>query len=113
MGIYNYQWYFMSTAVIISIIVAYLIALTIYNFYQSRKVKNQEDMMVAGRSLGVTKMVFTLVCTWIGSGTFIAGAEFAFKAGWSALWMAAGAWVGIAIIYSANLRRETGTCSRK
>lgn len=81
------------------IILLYLIALTIYNFYQSRKVKTQEDMMVAGRSLGVTKMVFTLVCTWIGSGTFIAGAEFAYRAGWSSLWMPAGAWAGIAIIY--------------
>ncbi len=56
-------------------------------------------MMVAGRSLGITKMVFTLVCTWIGSGTFIAGAEFAYRAGWSSLWMPAGAWVGIFIIY--------------
>ena len=83
----------------IIIILAYLIALTIYNFMQSRKVKDQEDMMVAGRSLGVTKMVFTLVCTWIGSGTFIAGAEYAAKAGWSSLWMPAGAWVGIAVIY--------------
>ncbi len=83
----------------IFIILGYLIVLAIYNFMQSRKVKNQDDMMVAGRSLGVTKMVFTLVCTWIGSGTFIAGAEYAAKAGWSSLWMPAGAWVGIAVIY--------------
>jgi solute:Na+ symporter, SSS family len=83
----------------IIIILIYLVALTIYNFYKSRSVKTQEDMMVAGRSLGITKMVFTLVCTWIGSGTFIAGAEFAFRAGWSSLWMPAGAWVGIIVIY--------------
>ncbi len=87
----------MTTYIII--ILAYLIALTVYNFIQARKVKTQDDMMVAGRSLGVTKMVFTLVCTWIGSGTFIAGAEYAYRAGWSSLWMPAGAWVGIAIIY--------------
>jgi SSS family solute:Na+ symporter/sodium/proline symporter len=83
----------------IIIILAYLIALTVYNFIQAKKVKTQDDMMVAGRSLGVTKMVFTLVCTWIGSGTFIAGAEYAYRAGWSSMWMPAGAWVGIAIIY--------------
>lgn len=83
----------------ILIILAYLIALAVYNFVQARKVKTQDDMMVAGRSLGVTKMVFTLVCTWIGSGTFIAGAEYAYRAGWSSMWMPAGAWVGIAIIY--------------
>ncbi|NOY05208.1 MAG: sodium:solute symporter family protein [Chlorobi bacterium] len=87
----------MNTYIII--IIAYLIALTIYNFYHAKKVKTQDDMMVAGRSLGITKMVFTLVCTWIGSGTFIAGAEYAYRAGWSSLWMPAGAWVGIAVIY--------------
>lgn len=81
------------------IILLYLVGLAVYNYLQSRKVRSQDDMMVAGRSLGVTKMVFTLVCTWIGSGTFIAGAEYAFRAGWSSLWMPAGAWVGIGIIY--------------
>jgi SSS family solute:Na+ symporter/sodium/proline symporter len=83
----------------ILIILLYLAGLTIYNFIKSRAVRNQEDMMVAGRSLGLTRMVFTLVCTWIGSGTFIAGAEYAYKAGWSSLWLPAGAWFGIAVIY--------------
>lgn len=83
----------------ITIILCYLLALSIMNFWKSRKVKSQDDMMVAGRSIPITKMVFTLICTWIGSGTFIAGAEFAAKAGWSALWQPAGAWVGIIIIY--------------
>ncbi|MDZ7270140.1 MAG: sodium:solute symporter family protein [candidate division KSB1 bacterium] len=81
------------------VILGYLIVLTVLNFYRAGRVKTQEDMMVAGRSLNTTKMVFTLVCTWIGSGTFIAGAEYAYKAGWSSLWLPAGAWVGIAIIY--------------
>lgn len=86
-------------SIYIIVIALYVVALTIYNFYHSKKVKTEEDMMVAGRSLGITKMVFTLVCTWIGSGTFIAGAEFAYNAGWSSLWMPAGAWVGIGVIY--------------
>ncbi|TEU09248.1 MAG: sodium:solute symporter family protein, partial [Candidatus Aminicenantes bacterium] len=73
--------------------------LTGFNFYRARRVKSQEDFMVAGRKLKTSVMVFTLICTWIGSGTFIAGAEFASKAGFSALWLAAGAWVGIIIIY--------------
>jgi len=81
------------------IILAYLIVLTGFNFYRARRVKSQEDFMVAGRKLKTSVMVFTLICTWIGSGTFIAGAEFASKAGFSALWLAAGAWVGIIIIY--------------
>jgi SSS family solute:Na+ symporter len=83
----------------IIVILCYLAALTIMNFWRSSRVKTKEDMMVAGRQISVTKMVFTLICTWIGSGTFIAGAELAAKAGWSSLWFPAGAWVGIIIIY--------------
>ena len=81
------------------IILAYLLALTALNFIRSRRIKSQEQYMVAGRSLKWQIMVFTLICTWIGSGTFISGAEFASKAGFSALWLAAGAWVGIILIY--------------
>ncbi len=81
------------------VVLAYLLVLAGFNLYRSRRVRSRDDFMVAGRSLPLTVMVFTLVCTWIGSGTFIAGAEYAAKAGWSSLWMPAGAWVGIAIIY--------------
>jgi SSS family solute:Na+ symporter len=81
------------------IILLYLLGLTVLNFIRSRRIKSQEQFMVAGRSLKWQVMVFTLICTWIGSGTFISGAEFASKAGFSALWLSAGAWVGIIIIY--------------
>jgi SSS family solute:Na+ symporter/sodium/proline symporter len=81
------------------IILAYIVVLLGFNFYRSFKVKSQDDFMVAGRSLSIRVMVFTLICTWIGSGTFIAGAEYAAKAGWSALWLPAGAWFGILVIY--------------
>lgn len=81
------------------IILGYLLILTGFNLYRSKKIKSQEDFMVAGRSLSMKVMVFTLICTWIGSGTFIAGAEYAVHAGWSSLWMPAGAWFGIAVIY--------------
>lgn len=81
------------------IILAYLLVLTVFNFIRSKKIKSQEDFMVAGRQLKMSVMIFTLICTWIGSGTFIAGAEYAARAGWSSLWLPAGAWFGIAVIY--------------
>jgi SSS family solute:Na+ symporter/sodium/proline symporter len=89
------------------IILAYLLILTAFNFIRSRRIKSQEDFMVAGRKLKTSVMVFTLICTWIGSGTFIAGAEFAAKAGFSALWLAAGAWVGIILIYFLAAKIQT------
>ncbi|MGA2585441.1 MAG: sodium:solute symporter family protein [Candidatus Aminicenantales bacterium] len=81
------------------VILAYLLVLTAFNFLRAKKIKSQDDYQVAGRSLKWQVMVFTLICTWIGSGTFISGAEFASKAGFSALWLSAGAWVGIILIY--------------
>jgi solute:Na+ symporter, SSS family len=89
------------------IILAYLLVLMGLNFYRSKRVKSQDDFMVAGRKLSLTTMVFTLVCTWIGSGTFIAGAEYASYAGWSAVWQPAGAFLGIAIIYFVAARIRT------
>ncbi len=94
-------------ALYLYVILGYLLVLTGFNIYRSRQIKSQDDFMVAGRSLSMTKMVFTLVCTWIGSGTFIAGAEFASYAGWSAVWQPAGAFLGIAIIYFVAAKIRT------
>ncbi len=91
----------------ILIILVYLAGLTIMNFWKSRKVKSQDEMMLAGRKIPMMKMVFTLICTWIGSGTFISGAEFAAKAGWSAMWQVAGVGVGIIIIYFLSSKIRT------
>jgi solute:Na+ symporter, SSS family len=81
------------------IVLAYILVLMAFNIIRSKKIKGHEDFMVAGRSLSIRVMVFTLICTWIGSGTFIAGAEYAYKAGFSSIWMPAGAWLGIILIY--------------
>ncbi|NCO69248.1 MAG: sodium:solute symporter family protein [Acidobacteria bacterium] len=89
------------------LILGYLLVLTGFNIVRSRQVKSQDDFMVAGRNLSLTTMVFTLVCTWIGSGTFIAGAEYAYYAGWSAIWQPAGAFLGIAIIYFVAAKIRT------
>ncbi|MBN1781083.1 sodium:solute symporter family protein [bacterium] len=81
------------------IILAYNLILLAFNIYRSKKVKGHDDFMLAGRSLSIHVIVFTLIATWIGSGTFIAGAEYAYKAGFSSLWLPAGAWLGIVVIY--------------
>ncbi len=91
----------------VAVIAAYFGVLTVLNFLRARKVTTQDDMMVAGRTLSLWVIVFTLICTWIGSGTFIAGAEYAYYAGWSSLWMPAGAWVGILVIYFLAARIRT------
>lgn len=83
----------------IYVIAIYLAILVGVSIYKSRSVKTQEDFMVAGRAVPWYLLVGTLVCTWIGSGSLFAQAGRAYREGFSALWMSAGAWVGIAIVY--------------
>ena len=77
----------------------YLTFLVGVSIYKSRQVKTQDDFMVAGRGVTAAFLVGTLVCTWIGSGSLFGGAGRAFRQGFSALWMSAGAWLGIAIVF--------------
>lgn len=81
------------------VIAIYLGILVGVSYYKSRSIKTQEDFMVAGRIVPWYLLVGTLVSTWIGSGSLFAGAGRAYREGFSALWMSAGAWVGIAIVY--------------
>ena len=89
------------------VVVGYLALLMFISIRKSRLVKNQEDFMVAGRSVSTYKLVGTLLCTWIGSGSLLAGAGLAARIGFSELWMSAGAWIGIVIVFflAARVRR--------
>jgi len=89
------------------VVIFYLSVLMIISIIKSRAIKNQDDFMVAGRAVPTYKLVGTLLCTWIGSGSLLAGAGFAARVGISELWMAAGAWVGIVIVFflAARVRR--------
>ncbi len=82
-----------------SVIAIYVLLLLGVAVIKSRQVKTQDDFMVAGRHVPVLLLVGTLVCTWIGSGSLFGGAGLAFRTGFSALWLSAGAWVGIVVVY--------------
>jgi SSS family solute:Na+ symporter/sodium/proline symporter len=81
------------------IVIAYLVFLTGVSIYKSRTVKTGEDFAVAGRKLSAPILVGTLLATWIGSGSIIAGAGLAYREGFAALWFNGGVWVAIVIIY--------------
>lgn len=72
--------------------------LLVVSLSQIRKVKTKADYLVAGRTLPWYVLVFTLLSSWIGSGSLFGGAENAFKNGFSALWQAGGGWVGLLVI---------------
>jgi SSS family solute:Na+ symporter/sodium/proline symporter len=80
-------------------IVLYVAVMLGVGVWKSRTTKTQDDFMVAGRKVSTWYLVGTLVCTWIGSGSLFGGAGLAFREGLGDLWMSAGAWVGIVIVY--------------
>ncbi|MFH1754095.1 MAG: sodium:solute symporter family protein [Candidatus Latescibacterota bacterium] len=81
------------------VIVCYVVFLISVAVVKSRRIKGQDDFMVAGRSVPVSMLIGTLVCTWIGSGSLFGGSGLAFRVGFSDLWQPAGAWIGIIIVY--------------
>ena len=82
-------------------IVLGLIVITLLTVSLARvsKVKTKADYLVAGRSLPAFVLIFTLLSSWIGSGSLLAGAENAYKHGFPALWQSAGGWAGLLLIY--------------
>jgi SSS family solute:Na+ symporter len=83
-------------AITLAIIVLTLLAVSLTRL---GKVKTKADYLVAGRSLPAFVLVFTLLSSWIGSGSLLGGAENAYRHGFAALWQAAGGWAGLALIY--------------
>ena len=83
-------------AVVLGIIVVTLLGVSLARL---GKVKTKADYLVAGRSLPAFVLVFTLLSSWIGSGSLLGGAENAYKHGFAALWQGGGGWAGLLLIY--------------
>lgn len=83
-------------ATVLAITVLTLLAVSLGSL---RNVKTKADYLVAGRSLPAFVLIFTLLCSWIGSGSLLGGAENAYRHGFAALWQAGGGWAGLLLIY--------------
>jgi SSS family solute:Na+ symporter len=83
-------------AAVLAIIVLTLLAVSLGSL---RNVRTKADYLVAGRSLPAFVLIFTLLCSWIGSGSLLGGAENAYRHGFAALWQAGGGWAGLLLIY--------------
>jgi SSS family solute:Na+ symporter len=85
----------MIYAIVLGIVVATLCGVTAVKTFS---VHTRSDFLVAGRKLPWTVLVFTLLSSWIGAGSLFAGAEKAYKEGFTALWLAGGGWAGLIVI---------------
>ena len=83
-------------AAVLLLIVLTLLAVSLSRL---RKTRTRADYLVAGRSLPAAVLVFTLLSSWIGSGSLLGGAENAYRHGFAALWQGGGGWAGLLLIY--------------
>lgn len=81
---------------VLSIIVLALLGISLSRLART---KTKADYLLAGRALPAFVLVFTLLSSWIGSGSLLAGAENAYRNGFAALWQAAGGWAGLLLVY--------------
>ncbi|HYK37050.1 sodium:solute symporter family protein [Alloacidobacterium sp.] len=78
---------------------AIVLTLLVVSLTRLGKVKTKADYLVAGRTLPAFVLVFTLLSSWIGSGSLLGAAENAYNHGFVAIWQAAGGWAGLLLIY--------------
>jgi solute:Na+ symporter, SSS family len=89
----------MSEFLYAAVLILIVLALLAVSVARSLKLTSHDDFMVADRSLPAVILVFTLLCSWIGAGSLFAGAEFAYHQGLASLWLPAGGWAGLAVVY--------------
>jgi SSS family solute:Na+ symporter len=85
----------MIYVVTLSLVIVVLVGITVY---KTTQVKTKTDFLVAGRSLSWPVLVFTLLSSWVGAGSLLAGSENAYKHGFVALWQPLGGWLGLILI---------------
>lgn len=86
----------------VTILVLYLLLMVGIGLWFSRRkeVSTGDDFVFASRSLPRPVMIGTLLATWVGSGTIIGGASFAYEYGpLAAMIFMAGTPVGIVVLY--------------
>lgn len=83
----------------VGVLGAIVLALLGVSLSRLAKTRTRADYLIAGRSLSAFVLIFTLLSSWIGSGSLLAGAENAYRHGFAALWQAAGGWAGLLLVY--------------
>ncbi len=79
-------------------------------FSRSKQVATGDDFVFASRNLPRPVMIGTLLATWVGSGTIIGGASFAYTYGpLASIFFMAGTPVGIIVLYfvAKRIRRQS------
>lgn len=80
-------------------ILTYLVFLFFFGLRVSRRLKREEDFLVAGRTLTAPVLVWTLLASWIGSGDIFSVSDLSYNHGYSSLIGSSGGWLGIIVVF--------------
>jgi sodium/proline symporter len=70
----------------IAVVVLYFIGLVIIGAYASKKIKNCDDFICAGRTLGFWMFTFLMIGTVCSGMSILGVAGFGFRSGWPGIW---------------------------
>ena len=95
-------------------VIAYIVLMVVIGLYFSRrKVHDDTDFIVAGRSLSTMVLTATLLATFVGSGSIVGGASFVFQHGpGAAIFFFAGTPIAALVVYfllARKMRRSRAT----
>ncbi|WP_110693051.1 sodium:solute symporter family protein [Salinicola halophyticus] len=95
-------------------VIAYIVLMVVIGLYFSRrKVHDDTDFIVAGRSLSTLVLTATLLATFVGSGSIVGGASFVFQHGpGAAIFFFAGTPIAALVVYfllAQKMRRSRAT----
>lgn len=95
-------------------VIAYIVLMVVIGLYFSRrKVHDDTDFIVAGRSLSTMVLTATLLATFVGSGSIVGGASFVFQHGpGAAIFFFAGTPIAALVVYfllAQKMRRSRAT----
>lgn len=98
-----------TSAIVISIVVIYLAGMVAIGYWASKKIKNNEDFLVAGRKMGPWLLAGSLAATEVGGGSTMGVVQKAYGDwGFSAFWYVSAMAVAFIILaFIAPMLRRT------
>lgn len=72
----------MSASLFLVVFGVYLVAITLFGIYVSRKQSTGEDFLLAGRKVGVVLLMGTTIATCIGTGSTMGAVGTGYSSGW-------------------------------
>ncbi len=95
----------------ITVLIAFFVIMVLVSIHFSKKITTVNSLMLGDKKLPWYVNSATLSASYIGSGALVGGAALAYNVGYNALWIFAGGWIAIGMLFlmSTKIRKFAGT----